>query len=209
MLAVLLMSVACATTRYTSKRTIADMDEVSYVLANYYPQLHSYYMEGVLNVKSLKEVILEDGTADYKIKYNFVRYYYRDFRERIEVVKSNYPELYEMYISGVIDINSVYKYVEEETGKIKIHVSYSRIYDYYYRYYPNIRGGAVHIYQYRPRRYPMAPRRMQPTTPPPRPQPNRPRPEVRPGERTNNPPRQPGGNAGGNRPPQGNNGGRR
>jgi hypothetical protein len=191
------------------------MDEVSYVLANYYPQLHSYYMEGVLRVNSLKEVVLADGTVDYKVKYSFVRYYYRDFNERIAAVKANYPELYDMYISGVIDIDSVYKYVDKETGAIRLKVNYSRIYDYYYRYYPGVRGGAVHIYQYRPRVYPLAPRRMQPP-PQPRPQPDRPRPDARPGNdrpnnppaaRPNNPPR--GNQGGGNRPPQGNNGGRR
>ena len=215
---VLIVSVtSCGTTRYATQRTVDAMDEVSYVLANYYPQLHTYYMEGVLRVTSLKEVVLADGTVDYKVKYNFVRYYYRDFNERIEAVKVNYPELYEMYISGVIDIDSVYKYVEKETGRIRLHVSYSRIYDYYYRYYPGAYGG-TRIYRYSPRVYPIAPRRMQPPPPQPRPQPDRPRPDVRPGNdrpnnppatRPSNPPRQPGGNTGGSRPPQGNNGGRR
>ena len=217
-LVVLIVSAtSCGTTRYATQRTVDAMDEVSYVLANYYPQLHSYYMEGVLRVNSLKEVVLADGTVDYKVKYSFVRYYYRDFNERIAAVKANYPELYDMYISGVIDIDSVYKYVEKETGRIRLHVSYSRIYDYYYRYYPGAYGG-TRIYHYGPRVYPLAPRRMQPPPPQPRPEPNRPRPDARPGNdrpnnppaaRPNNPPRQPGGNTGGNRPPQGNNGRRR
>ena len=84
--------VSCATTRYANQRTIKEMDEVSYVLANYYPQLHEYYMEGVLRVTSLKEVVLEDGNVDYKVKYNFVRYYYRDFNERMEAVKNTRSE---------------------------------------------------------------------------------------------------------------------
>ena len=172
-------------------------------------------MEGVLRVNSLKEVVLADGTVDYKVKYSFVRYYYRDFNERIAAVKANYPELYDMYISGVIDIDSVYKYVDKETGVIRLKVNYSRIYDYYYRYYPGAYGG-TRIYHYGPRVYPLAPRRMQPPPPQPRPEPNRPRPDARPGNdrpnnppaaRPNNPPR--GNQGGGNRPPQGNNGGRR
>ena len=178
----ILLVMSCSAQRYANQRTVREMDEVSYVLANYYPQLHEYYTEGVLRVNSMKEIVLEDGTVDYKINYDFIRYYYRDFNQRMEVLKETYPELYNMYVSGVIDVRSMYKYVDKNTGQIKIHVSYKSIYDYYYNYYPNIRGGAVHIYQYRPRPYPMAPRRMQPT-PAPRPQPNRP----------HNPPRGGGG----------------
>ena len=195
-MALMLAVSSCGTARYANQRSVNEMDEISYVLANYYPQLHTYYMEGVLRVNSLKEVVLPDGTVDYKVKYDFVRYYYTDFNEKIAAVKANYPELYEMYVSGVIDLGSVYRYVDRDSGRIRLHVSYSRIYDYYYHYYPGTYGGLrLH---YRPRPYPLAPRRMQP--PPPQP---RPRPEARP----NNPPR--GNNGGGNRPPQGNNGGRR
>jgi hypothetical protein len=188
---------SCGTARYASQRSVNEMDEISYVLANYYPQLHTYYMEGVLRVNSLKEVVLPDGTVDYKVKYDFVRYYYTDFNEKIAAVKANYPELYEMYVSGVIDLGSVYKYVDRDSGRIRLHVSYSRIYDYYYHYYPGTYGGLrLH---YRPRPYPLAPRRMQP--PPPQP---RPRPEARP----NNPPR-PQPNTGPTNPPRGGNQGGR
>lgn len=195
---VLVLAVSsCGTARYVSQRTVNEMDEISYVLANYYPQLHTYYMEGVLRVNSLKEVVLPDGTVDYKVKYDFVRYYYTDFNEKIAAVKANYPELYEMYVSGVIDLGSVYRYVDRDSGRIRLHVSYSRIYDYYYHYYPGTYGGLrLH---YRPRPYPLAPRRMQP--PPPQP---RPRPEARP----NNPPR-PQPNTGPNNPPRGGNQGGR
>lgn len=213
-MALMLAVSSCGTARYTSQRSVNEMDEISYVLANYYPQLHTYYMEGVLRVNSLKEVVLPDGTVDYKVKYDFVRYYYTDFNEKIAAVKANYPELYEMYVSGVIDLGSVYRYVDRDSGRIRLHVSYSRIYDYYYHYYPGTYGGLrLH---YRPRPYPLAPRRMQPPPPQPRPEPNRPRPDARPGNdrpnnppatRPNNPPR--GNQGGGNRPPQGNNGGRR
>lgn len=182
---------SCGTASYASRRTVNEMDEISYVLANYYPQLHNYYMEGVMDVDSMKEIVLEDGTVDYKIKYHFIRYYYRNYSDRIDALKLHFPELYELYVSGVIDINSVYKYVDKNTGVIRHHCSYSRIYDYYYRYYPRYNG--VHINYYRPR--------VRPTPLPPRPrvEPQRP-PQNRPEARPNNPPR--GGNNG-NRPPQG------
>lgn len=189
---------SCASTRYVSQRRVTEMDEVSYVLANYYPQLHYYYMEGVLRVNSLKEVVLPDNTVDYKVDYDFVRYYYRNFSDRMDALKEYYPELYQMYVNGVIEITSLYKYVERDTGKIRHRVSYRRIYDYYYHYYPGLHDG-VHIY-YRPRP------RYQPAPPP------RPRPDVRPNNpprqqpntRPNNPPRQQQ-----NTQPRGNRGGRR
>lgn len=190
--------VSCGTTNYVSRRTVNEMDEISYVLANYYPQLHTYYMEGVMDIDSMKEIVLEDGTIDYKIKYHFIRYYYRNYADRIDALKEHFPELYEMYISGVIDINSIYKYVDKDTGIIRHHCSYSRIYDYYYNYYPRL--GGSHIY-YRAR-----PLRQSPPPPPrPRVEPRQnhgPQPGVGPNVRPNNPPQ-----GGGNRPSQ-NGGGR-
>ena len=198
LLMMLTVLVSCGTTNYVSRRTVNQMDEISYVLANYYPQLHNYYMEGVMDVDSMKEIVLEDGTVDYKIKYHFIRYYYRNYSDRIDALKLHFPELYELYTSGVIDINSIYKYVDKDTGIIRHHCSYSRIYDYYYNYYPRL-GGSHIYYRARP---------LRPSPPPP------PRPRVEP--RPNNGPQQGGGpnvrpnnppQGGGNRPPQ-NGGGR-
>ena len=207
----LLLLTSCGTAGYTSRRTVYEMDEVSYILANHYPQLHYYYMEGVLDVTSLKEIVLEDGTIDYKVKYRFVRYYYTNYADRMETLKVHYPELYQMYVSGVIEINSLYKYVEKETGKIRHHVSYRRIYDYYYDYYPYIGHGGVHLY-YRPR--PVPRHYIRPNNPP---SPPRARPDVRPNNpprpqpntKHNNPPRQQPNTRPNNPPRSNNNGGRR
>lgn len=175
----IIMLASCGSSRYLSSRSVREMDEISYVLANYYPQLHTYYMEGVLDVDYIREVTLEDGTVDYKVKYHFIKYYYSNHADMMETLKQHFPELYQLYVSGSIEINSLYKYVEKSTGKIRYHCSYGRIYDYYYHYYP--RFGGSHIY-YRPR----------PVPPPPRPrvEPNRP-----PHSQGNRPPQ--------NRPPQG------
>ena len=193
--------ISCGTPAYVSKRTITEMDEVSYVLANYYPQLHEYYMEGVLNVRYLKEIVTDEGEVAYNIKYSFCRYNYPNFSDRMEALKTYYPEVYQMYMTGVIGITSFYKYVDRDSGKIRHHVSFRRIYDFYY-------GETLVPYHhtriyYRPRPLPIPRPR-----PEARPEPNRPRPDARPGnDRPNNPPR--GNQSGGNRPPQGNNGGRR
>lgn len=205
-----MMLTSCSAQRYVSQRPITQMDEVTYVLANNYPQLHTYYMEGVIRVNSVKEMYLPDGRMEYKVDYRYTRFYYRDIRDKLEIIRVYYPELYDMYVNGVITFGTVYRYVDRETGEIKLHVSYRYIYDYYYTNHPGPYGG-LHIYHYGPRRYPMAPRRMQPAPPAPKPNPG-PRPDVRPGDnrppqggnrpdvRPNNPPRQGGRNQPSTRP---------
>ena len=159
----LMVLVSCGTTNYVSRRTVNEMDEISYVLANYYPQLHTYYMEGVMDVTSMKEIILEDGTVDYKINYHFIRYYYRNYSDKMDAVRVHFPELYDMYTKGIIEINSIYKYVDRDTGKIRYHISYRNIYDTYYNTYsgPRYRG------YYRPNYRPTPPPPRHRTTPPP------------------------------------------
>ena len=159
--------ISCATASYANQRRVKEMDEISYVLANHYPQLYTYYMEGVLDVDSMKEVVLEDGTVDYKVKYHFMKYYYRNHSEMMEVLKNHFPELYQMYLNGVIDITGIYKYVDKDTGVIRNHVLYRRIYDFYYER-TIIPYSHTKLY-YRPRPMPLP--RYRPTPPPPKPQP--------------------------------------
>ena len=65
--ALLLVVTSCGTARYVSQRNVREIDKISYVLYNQYPQLYEYYLEGVLRVNSMKEVVRPDGTLDYKI----------------------------------------------------------------------------------------------------------------------------------------------
>ena len=155
---------SCGTANYVAGSGVYGSESVEYVLSNYYPGLYEYYKEGVLSVRSIKEITLSDGSIDYNVKYKFVKYYYNTHAERMEVVQKLYPELYQMYLNGVIDINSVYKCVDKTTGKIKYRVSYNRIYDYYNYYY---NPGYIHRtrpYYRPPMRYKTTPR-VQPTRP--------------------------------------------
>ena len=181
---------ACGTSKYVSQRTINEMDEISYILYNNYPVLHEYFMEGVLDVTTLKEVVLANGETAYNVKYRFIKYRYPEFNDRMSALKEYYPEVYEMYMNGVIELTSFYKYVDKD-GVIRHHVSFRRIYDFYYNDSP--RYGGVRLI-YRPRPYPY----FRPSPPGPR----QPRPEARP----NNPPRQ-RPNTRPNNPPRGNGGG--
>lgn len=179
-LSILLSS--CASARYTTQRSINEIDNISYILSNNYPELYYYYTEGVLKVNSLKEVNDINGVLSYRIKYDFVRYYYRGYTERMAVLQEGFPELYQMYCNGLIEINSIYKYVDRDTGVIRHHVSYRRIGDRYYDYpYYN------DYYYYRYRR----PLIVRPAPPRPAPPRAEPRPEPRPNQpsvRPSNPP---------------------
>ena len=207
-LMVLIVSVtSCGTARYTTHGIVNTTDEVSYVLANYYPQLYEYYAEGVLSVNSVREVTAPDGGTDYRIRYKFVNYYYRNYNEKMAAVEQYFPELYQMYLNGVIEIGSVYKYVDKRTGEIRHHATLRYLNDvYYYNYYPDMR-----LFRYRrpigppPPRMRPAPRRDdRPGMRPPEPGRRDDRPETRPGDnprpgnepnvRPSNPPtRSPGG----------------
>ena len=45
----------------------------------------------------------------------------RDYSERIELIKTNFPEIYELYRRGEV-INDVYTY--EKDGHEKVHINY-------------------------------------------------------------------------------------
>ena len=159
-----LVFASCATTRYISEREVDAMDEISYILYNNYPDLHEYYMEGVMDVLSLKEVTLEDGTTEYKVKTRYIRYYYPNRHDKMEAIKQYFPDIYQMYLNGVVDIINFYKYVDREDGLIKHHISIRRIYDFYYTPWYGMYPG-TRLY-YRPRPVP-------PVKPVPAPKPHR------------------------------------
>ena len=169
---------SCASGRYISlNNPQAEFDAVE-ILYNQHPELVNYYEEGVLKITSLREVKVGDG-YDYQLKYKFVKRHYYDYTERMNCLKEKFPELYTMYVNGTIEINQLYKYVDSY-GEIRHHVSYRRLYDFYYDTAPLIYPYNGYRYYYRPR--PMPPR-VAPNPRPPRPQPN-----VRPDRRPQNGP---------------------
>lgn len=128
------------------------------VLYETHPELVPYYEANVLNITSLKELPSATGDPVYEIRYRFVQYELKDYQERIDCLKEHFPELYQMYITGIINVRHIYRYVDEN-GQIRHRVKYGRVYDFYYEYVPLFRG---YHYNYRAR--------MTPPPPPPRPQ---------------------------------------
>ena len=50
------------------------------------------------------------------------RTYIRDYGKQIELVKTNFPEIYDLYRRGEVVINDVYTY--EKDGHEKVHINY-------------------------------------------------------------------------------------
>ena len=50
------------------------------------------------------------------------RTYVRDYAQQIQLVKDNFPEIYDMYRQGIVVIVNVYTY--EKDGKAKVGITY-------------------------------------------------------------------------------------
>lgn len=132
----MLLLMSCASQR---QAVISDGDRDSQtlqILSENYPELVYYYNENVLDIRSIRVVELPDGSAGYKVKYRFKRYYYQGYVERMDCLKLYFPELYNMYCMGLVSIYTMYKYVDERTGQIGHYVAYLRGSSYFYEAQP-------------------------------------------------------------------------
>lgn len=168
-LAVLLL-MSCASQRQAVISDGGRDSQTLQILSERYPELVYYYNENVLDVRSIRAVELSDGSIDYKVRYRFKRYYYQGYVERMECLRTYFPELYNMYCMGFVSIYTMYKYVDERTGQIGHHVAYLRGNSYFYEVQP------YYSPYYRPyfRRYlrPLPPSYGPRVAPVPKPKPN-------------------------------------
>ena len=124
LLAALFCTLFCAQA-FAEKRNITDSEEIAKVIGEYYPNLDAYYAAGVIDVDSLYEETLSDGSTKYDIKYKFRKNYYG--QDEIDgVLKNEFPDVYAMKAHGVIKDVSVYRFVEKNTGKVLTNVAYNR-----------------------------------------------------------------------------------
>ena len=98
--AVAIATLSCSAARYATNNNPQVEFDATEILYNQYPNLVPFYEEGVLRVTSLVE---RNGV--YDIKYKFVKYHYTDYSEMIACIKEKFPELYNMYSFGIVDIN--------------------------------------------------------------------------------------------------------
>ena len=52
------------------------------------------------------------------------RTYVRDYSARIELIKTNFPEIYELYCRGTVIIDDVYTYEKDGTERVGINYHY-------------------------------------------------------------------------------------
>ena len=158
----IVLFVSCATGRYVDMQDPQVQFDAGEILYTQHPELMQFYDEGVLKITTMKEIRRDDGRNDYKINYRFVKYYYRDYAEMLECLRTRFPAAYEMYKDGFIDVYSLYKYVDTRTMEIKYRLSYRKIYNVYYDvyydnpFYPYVR------YRHRYGPIPVPSRRMSP-----------------------------------------------
>ncbi len=50
--------------------------------------------------------------------------YINDYNEQMNIVKVNFPQIYDLYIQGKVIIDGVYTYTIKKTGEERVHISY-------------------------------------------------------------------------------------
>ena len=123
------ISISCGTAKngVQSSRMIHSTGEQCAILLEHYPQLYSYYTEGVMKLWSIKEIQFADGTKDWKVKYGLKSLIISDYSEQMEILKSHFPEIYNLYSQGKATISLIYKYVAKD-GSIRYNVSWRNVY---------------------------------------------------------------------------------
>lgn len=123
LIALLVLSVSSV---FGMRTPIVDEGEIREVVELYYPHLKDYYDRGLLQVGSLSEETLADGSMEYNIRYRFVRAWVEDIDEMERIVEKEYPVIYLMRESGLVKDVKVYRYVEKESGEILTGITFER-----------------------------------------------------------------------------------
>lgn len=110
-----------------SQRDITDPVEQMSFLTNHHPDLNKYYKEGLLNIRRLQELHLDNGEIAWDFKYGFKDREIKDYGEKMEVLKSSFPEIYQLFCNGKVTIEEIKKYVDEDSGSISYHIEYKRL----------------------------------------------------------------------------------
>jgi len=109
---------------FAMREPVNEPEKISEVINDYYPGLRDYYEAGVIDVASLTEEMLADGTKEYSIKYRFVRNIYEG-PEKVKVLKECYPDIYALARAGLVKDVVVYKFVDQNTGRIFNQIAYN------------------------------------------------------------------------------------
>ena len=107
-----------------SAETVKDKYEI-YQAIQSYPSLKHYYDEGVISIVSVKKVkAIYLNNSEYIIKYRYCKNYITDYSEQMTILKEDFPEIYNLYCIGKINLVEMYKYVGENQN-VQTHISYN------------------------------------------------------------------------------------
>lgn len=125
---VLLLLSSCSTlfsAQGSKVRYVNDTFEKIRILEKEGKYTYVEYLETGVATIPVKEITDETGTVKYEIGTPLYRNaYVQDFDTQMALLKDNFPELYSLYVNGSIVLNNMYKYVDRNTGIIKVHVGY-------------------------------------------------------------------------------------
>ena len=145
----ILMVSSCATyhTAIPSQRTVTDPQERVEILRERYPDVYAYNEHGLVKFRKFVEVREPDGSVSYKIDYRTVTRDIVSYQERMAILEAQYPQIYEMFLEGLVHIGTMYEYVASD-GTIRSHVYWYRTAGDAYYYYDYYRG--IPPIRYRP-----------------------------------------------------------
>lgn len=120
--------ISCGT--LANQRQITNKIEQRRILVQEGQDAYVSYLDEKVATFSMKEV---PDSADTK-KYVYAPYYknarVREFGKQMALLKEQFPELYNLFIEGKIALGKMYQYVDQEDGKIKVHVNYKYVNDW-------------------------------------------------------------------------------
>lgn len=109
----------------TKVRYVNDTFEKIKILEKEGKYTYVEYLETGVATIPVKEITDDTGKVTYEIGTPLYRNaYVQEFDTQMALLKDNFPELYTLYVNGSIVINNMYKYVDRNTGTIKVHVGY-------------------------------------------------------------------------------------
>ena len=124
---VLVFVTSCSLLKQQAKYTyITDKDEQLSILYKHYPTLWYYYQEGVMELVWIKKYDNEQGESDYRENHYFKRNYITDYSDKMYLLKTNFPEIYNLFTIGKVTVDEMYKYVDDD-GHVQIHISYRNL----------------------------------------------------------------------------------
>lgn len=110
---------------YAMKEPVVDEGRIESVIEEAYPHLVDYYEAGLVEVVSMTEETLIDGSKEYNIRYRFVRNYCEDEKEIEGILREKYPRVFGMLRMGLLSDVHVWKYVDQESGEIETGMMYN------------------------------------------------------------------------------------